>query len=614
MGIEIAKQMLVINIFAFIMILILNITYFSKERVKKVEHKIFSYSLLSSLAVSFLGILFGFISLFFDEVNFLVILFAKLYSCSLIVNVFLFTVYVYAIGNKKMSNFDNYLKYSMFFIVIVGILLLLIPIDVKINDYVIEVGGALSKVCYFLYSFALFIQFILAIVNYKDLLTKKYIPLICLILFSIFFVILQSLFLNLNYLNSILGIIVSFLMYFTIENPDVKMIEQLNKARDEAVKANQAKTDFLSSMSHEIRTPLNAICGFSNSLLENDGVSSEAKDDVKNIIMASDTLLELVNGILDISKIEANKLEIIDSVYSFKKMYEELILLTKARIGEKPIEFKHSYDESIPEFLYGDGVRVKQIIINLLTNSAKYTKDGYIDFKIDSIKKDNIIRLIISVEDSGIGIKKESVDKLFTKFERLGVEKQTTTEGTGLGLAITKKLVEMMGGKIVVQSIYGKGSIFTISIDQKMLSEEELSKVKKENESEEKTNEIIDATGKSILVVDDNLLNLKVAERLLKVYKCNITFASSGSECLDKVSNNKYDLILLDDMMPRMSGTETLQKLKEIDSFNTPVVALTANAITGMREEYINRGFNDYLSKPIVKEDLNRVMKKYLKK
>ena len=614
MGIEIAKQMLVINIFAFIMILILNITYFSKERVKKVEHKIFSYSLLSSLAVSFLGILFGFISLFFDEVNFLVILFAKLYSCSLIVNVFLFTVYVYAIGNKKMSNFDNYLKYSMFFIVIVGILLLLIPIDVKINDYVIEVGGALSKVCYFLYSFALFIQFILAIVNYKDLLTKKYIPLICLILFSIFFVILQSLFLNLNYLNSILGIIVSFLMYFTIENPDVKMIEQLNKARDEAVKANQAKTDFLSSMSHEIRTPLNAICGFSNSLLENDGVSDDAKGDVKNIIMASDTLLELVNGILDISKIEANKLEIIDSVYSFKKMYEELILLTKARIGEKPIEFKHSYDESIPEFLYGDGIRVKQVIINLLTNSAKYTKDGYIDFRINSIQKNNIIRLIISVEDSGIGIKKESIDKLFTKFERLGVEKQTTTEGTGLGLAITKKLVEMMGGKIVVQSIYGKGSIFTISLDQRMLTNEELTKVMKEKETEEKTDEIIDASGKNILVVDDNMLNLKVAERLLKAYKCNITLVSSGSECLDKVSNNKYDLILLDDMMPRMSGTETLQKLKEIETFTTPVVALTANAITGMKEEYINRGFNDYLSKPIIKEDLNRVMKKYLKK
>ena len=614
MGLEIAKQMLVINIFAFIMILILNITYFSKERVKKIEHKIFSYSLLSSLVISFLGIIFGFISLLFDEVNFLVILFAKLYSCSLIVNVFLFTVYVYAISNNKISSFDNYLKYTMIFIIVIGFLLLLIPIDVKINDYVIEVGGVLSKVCYFLYSFALFIQFILAIVNYKDLFTKKYIPLICLILFSIFFVILQSLFSNLNYLNSILSIIISFLMYFTIENPDVKMIEQLNKARDEAVKANQAKTDFLSSMSHEIRTPLNAICGFSNSLLENDGVSTEAKGDVKNIIMASDTLLELVNGILDISKIEANKLEIIDTVYSFKKMYEELILLTKARIGEKPIEFKHSYDESIPEFLYGDGIRVKQVIINLLTNSAKYTKDGYIDLRINSIQKNNIIRLIISVEDSGIGIKKESIDKLFTKFERLGVEKQTTTEGTGLGLAITKKLVEMMGGKIVVQSIYGKGSIFTISLDQRMLTNEELTKVMKEKETEEKTDEIIDASNKKVLVVDDNILNLKVAERLLKAYKCNITLVSSGSECLDKISSNKYDLILLDDMMPRMTGTETLQKLKEIETFNTPVVALTANAITGMKEEYIGRGFNDYLSKPIVKEDLNRVMKKYLKK
>lgn len=172
----------------------------------------------------------------------------------------------------------------------------------------------------------------------------------------------------------------------------------------------------------------------------------------------------------------------------------------------------------------------------------------------------------------------------------------------------------MMGGKIVVQSIYGKGSIFTISLDQRMLTNEELIKVMKEKETEEKTDEIIDASGKNILVVDDNMLNLKVAERLLKAYKCNITLVSSGSECLDKVSNNKYDLILLDDMMPRMSGTETLQKLKEIETFTTPVVALTANAITGMKEEYINRGFNDYLSKPIIKEDLNRVMKKYLKK
>ena len=539
----------------------------------------------------------------------------KLYLFFNLLWTYLFTLYILStlysekLFNSKSSTIRNILIGFFQFI-----LIMVLPLNFTINDNGAMFAYGISTIVTYFLSFIYVIILIYVLLSkIKFAKQSKYIPLYLFFVLGTFCTIIQA-------INPALFLVVPLealltaVMYFTIENPDAKMIEQLNKARDEAVKANQAKTDFLSSMSHEIRTPLNAICGFSNSLLENDGVSDDAKGDVKNIIMASDTLLELVNGILDISKIEANKLEIIDSVYSFKKMYEELILLTKARIGEKPIEFKHSYDESIPEFLYGDGIRVKQVIINLLTNSAKYTKDGYIDFRINSIQKNNIIRLIISVEDSGIGIKKESIDKLFTKFERLGVEKQTTTEGTGLGLAITKKLVEMMGGKIVVQSIYGKGSIFTISLDQRMLTNEELTKVMKEKETEEKTDEIIDASGKNILVVDDNMLNLKVAERLLKAYKCNITLVSSGSECLDKVSNNKYDLILLDDMMPRMSGTETLQKLKEIETFTTPVVALTANAITGMKEEYINRGFNDYLSKPIIKEDLNRVMKKYLKK
>ena len=592
---------------------LLSIVFFSKERINKKENNIYSYLLIETVALLSFGIILYFMMK--SSSYTMKMIMNKLYLFFNLLWTYLFTLYILStlysekLFNSKSSTIRNILIGFFQFI-----LIMVLPLNFTINDNGAMFAYGISTIVTYFLSFIYVIILIYVLLSkIKFAKQSKYIPLYLFFVLGTFCTIIQA-------INPALFLVVPLealltaVMYFTIENPDVKMIEQLNKARDEAVKANQAKTDFLSSMSHEIRTPLNAICGFSNSLLENDGVSTEAKGDVKNIIMASDTLLELVNGILDISKIEANKLEIIDSVYSFKKMYEELILLTKARIGEKPIDFRYNYDESIPEYLYGDGVRVKQIIINLLTNSAKYTKDGYIDFRINSIKKDNIIRLIISVEDSGIGIKKESIDKLFTKFERLGVEKQTTTEGTGLGLAITKKLVEMMGGKIVVQSIYGKGSIFTISIDQKMLSKEELSKVMKEKETEEKTDEIIDATGKSILVVDDNMLNLKVAERLLKAYKCNITLVSSGSECLDKISNNKYDLILLDDMMPRMSGTETLQKLKEIETFNTPVVALTANAITGMKEEYINRGFNDYLSKPIIKEDLNRVMKKYLKK
>ena len=607
-------NLVLVTITQFVYTIMLSIIFFSKEKINKVETKLYSCILIATILLLGSGILTYYTFINYPIYSFINILANKLFLIFMICWIYCFTLYYHTVSFE--TNYFEIKKNRVLVIlifIILSIIELCLNIDLVKSEKFIYSNGIGVTYVYFLSTICILYMLFCTVKTKKHILNKKYIPMILFFGLGSLCMVIQFVFPGL-FLVIPMQALLTAVMYFTIENPDVKMIEQLNKARDEAVKANQAKTDFLSSMSHEIRTPLNAICGFSNSLLENDGVSDDAKGDVKNIIMASDTLLELVNGILDISKIEANKLEIIDSVYSFKKMYEELILLTKARIGEKPIDFRYNYDESIPEYLYGDGVRVKQIIINLLTNSAKYTKDGYIDFRINSIQKNNIIRLIISVEDSGIGIKKESIDKLFTKFERLGVEKQTTTEGTGLGLAITKKLVEMMGGKIVVQSIYGKGSIFTISIDQKMLSEEELSKVKKENESEEKTNEIIDATGKSILVVDDNLLNLKVAERLLKVYKCNITFASSGSECLDKVSNNKYDLILLDDMMPRMSGTETLQKLKEIDSFNTPVVALTANAITGMREEYINRGFNDYLSKPIVKEDLNRVMKKYLKK
>ena len=592
---------------------LLSVVFFSKERINKKENNIYSYLLIETVVLLLLGIILYFTM---KSNNYTMkMIMNKLYLFFNLLWTYLFTLYILStLYSEKLFNSKNSTIRNILIGFFQFVLIMVLPLNFTINDNGAMFAYGISTIVTYLLSFIYVIILIYVLLSkIKFAKQNKYIPLYLFFVLGTVCTIIQAINPTL-FLVVPLEALLTAVMYFTIENPDVKMIVQLNKARDEAVKANQAKTDFLSSMSHEIRTPLNAICGFSNSLLESDGVSTEAKGDVKNIIMASDTLLELVNGILDISKIEANKLEIIDTVYSFKKMYEELILLTKARIGEKPIEFKHSYDESIPEFLYGDGIRVKQVIINLLTNSVKYTKDGYIDFRINSIQKNNIVRLIISVEDSGIGIKKESIDKLFTKFERLGVEKQTTTEGTGLGLAITKKLVEMMGGKIVVQSIYGKGSIFTISLDQRMLTNEELAKVMKEKETEEKTDEIIDASGKNILVVDDNMLNLKVAERLLKAYKCNITLVGSGSECLDKISSNKYDLILLDDMMPRMTGTETLQKLKEIETFNTPVVALTANAITGMKEEYIGRGFNDYLSKPIVKEDLNRVMKKYLKK
>ena len=449
----------------------------------------------------------------------------------------------------------------------------------------------------------------------KNIDKKKYIPLYFLIILLIIIAILRIVIPEINFV-SIAFSLIDMIMVFTIENPDVKMIEELNIAKKEAEVANNAKTEFLANMSHEIRPPLNAITGFSQALAEEEGMPESAKEDIKDIIMASNSLLEIVNGVLDISKIEAGKIEIINKTYTPFDMFKELESLTKVRIGEKPIELRTYIDATIPKRLFGDHVRIKQIILNLLTNAAKYTEEGYIDFKVSSVIKEDVCRLIISVEDTGMGIKTDQVDKLFNKFSRLDEEKNITIEGTGLGLAITKKLLELMNGKITVQSIYGEGSKFTAYIDQKIVREEQ----KEENieeviENLETQNETQSSTldNRKVLIVDDNKLNLKVAQKLLSKYNLLVTTLESGVECIEHIERGEqYDIILLDDMMPKMSGKETLKKLKENENFKIPTIALTANAISGMKEEYLALGFDDYLAKPIEKIELERVLKEYL--
>ena len=578
--------------------LFLVILFFSKTREKNADTKVFKYMIVIQLFESIIETYIYYVAYTSND-TFTIILLNNFVCTFYILWVWLFYRYLfYAANNDKKPIFKDLKKIEIIANVILIFVIFISPMKIMNENGIMYSYGLKTIITYFSCGIWMSLAIIFTLLNVRNLKSKKYIPLWTLFVLAILIFIIRSVDPSIIIIPFALTFL-NLVMYHTIENPDVKLINELELAKNQAEKANRAKTDFLSSMSHEIRTPLNAIVGLSNIIKDSDDLE-EIHEDASDVVSASNTLLEIVNGILDISRIEADKMEVIECNYSPLEEFKTLVTLAETRIGEKDIELRTKFAEDLPEVLYGDKGKVKQIITNLLTNAVKYTENGYIDFKVNCINEDNISRLTITVKDTGRGIKKEKFDTLFTKFNRLEEDRNSTIEGTGLGLVITKALVEMMGGKIVVDSTYGEGSKFTIFLSQKIGNASNIEIVK---------DELNTFDGKKILIVDDNSLNIKVANKILKEFNLDIDSCESGFECIDKIEdNNTYDLILMDIMMPKIGGVETFKKLKQIDNFNTPVVALTADAIEGKANKYLEVGFNAYLSKPIDKIELNKVL------
>lgn len=574
-----------------IYIVLVTMMYFNKKRISTYENKIYGHLLLVSVLQIIMGLL-GFITIYYYP-NALLIkrIINVAYLFSLICWALIFTLYVISISfNNKQNKKIDFIIFALFLIVF--LIISALPLGYyNINNFVYTSGSAVSFT-YFM-SFLCILTIIFCVIkNRKNLLSKKYIPVA-----SFFLIGIVALIFQINnpklFLISPMEMIVTIIMYFTIENPDVKMLTEVYRAKEISDNANEEKTMFLFNVTKEIKTVTNSINSHTDTILE------ETSNKNINVAVVNDNAMEIksdiaqfntmTNELLDISSIDAANIKVYNTKYNIKLILKQIITTYKEKCNN--IEFRSNIASDLPEYMYGDSINLKKILISLLDNAIKYTNNGYVELNVSCVKKQDICRLIISIEDSGIGIKSEELDKVFNKNKE-----ELNRDNLKNNLYTIKKILTIMGGAIITNSTYGKGTTMKVILDQKIVPDEFSSELKLYN-------------NKKILLIDSNENTYKIFKKILHSDNINIDYVGVGKLGLDKIrEKEKYDLVFIEDDLKPLDGYEIIKKLNNIKTFNSPVVLLTKDSNIEYSDDYKKYGFKNYLLKPIKKKDIFEII------
>ncbi len=600
--------MIRMEIACFLVIAFMSAIYFSVKREKTKLHMVFSLFLIVSMFhLAFDGLTVYTVNHLYSIPLWINDILHRLFMGTMMILLYLAYSYIVLLieddTNKKIKS-SNFGKIVLGIAMVGTVFLPITYMETEDGNY------SYGLLPYMLYAvLAVFLLLILSVLcRYWKKINAKKKNVISLAMAIELLAMLFQAFYPLAFISGMGMMLVALSFYLTMENPDIALVQQVQKERQKADEANAAKSTFLSHMSHEIRTPMNAIVGMTDIMLRTD-LTEEQREYLTNIKSSGNALVSLINDILDISKIEAGKMELVEDIYEIEPILNDIRMIIQNRIGDKPVKLFYEID-NLPDKLYGDGLRIRQIMINLLNNAVKFTEEGHVKLKI---RKENQtvegVMLFVSVSDTGQGIREEDLKKLFGAFEQVDTKKNKGKEGTGLGLAISSELIGMMGGKLEVKSTYGAGTEFFFRIFQKF--------VPADLETEEKVDENMNFTAPEakILVVDDNEMNRKVAVGLLEPLQMQIDLADNGKKALVMIQEKKYHMIFMDHMMPIMDGVEATKCLRQMeDSYykELPVIALTANAMKESKQMFEEAGMNGFVAKPIEMKQICRTIRKWL--